>query len=162
MAVGNERISMQQFSEVTAGGESGMIAPDPDDPDIVYGGEVDRLDRRTEQTHSVDPTLSAPDELYRRTWTLPLVFSKRDPKVLYFGNQKVFRTDDGGQHWTHDQSGPEPRESRGSAQPRCQHGGQQRGTGPAPRRDLCDRALAAGRQAAVGRHRRRPGLAQQR
>jgi photosystem II stability/assembly factor-like uncharacterized protein len=96
---GGANISMEQFKEVTAGGEAGMIAPDPDDPDIVYGGGVDRLDLRTDQTHSVDPTLAEPDELYRRTWTLPLVFSRRDPKVLYYGNQKVFRTRDGGQHW---------------------------------------------------------------
>lgn len=98
-AVGNERITMEQFKETTAGGEAGMIAPDPDDPDIVYGGGVERLDLRTEQTHSVDPTLAEPDALYRRTWTLPLVFSKRDPKALYYANQKLFRTRDGGQHW---------------------------------------------------------------
>ncbi|MGH8173045.1 MAG: WD40/YVTN/BNR-like repeat-containing protein, partial [Rhodanobacteraceae bacterium] len=75
-----------------------MIAPDPEDPDIVYGGRVDKLDLRTGQTQSIDPTLATPD-LYRRTWTLPLVFSKRDPKRLYFGNQKMFRTTDGGKHW---------------------------------------------------------------
>ena len=92
-------ISMEQFKEVTAGGESGMIAPDPDDPDIVYGGGVEKLDLRTDQSHSVDPTLAEPDEIYRRTWTLPLVFSKRDSNVLYYGNQKLFRTDDGGRHW---------------------------------------------------------------
>jgi len=97
---GTAVISMEQFKEVTAGGESGMIAPDPDDPDIVYGGGVEKLDLRTDQTHSVDPTLAEPDELYRRTWTLPLVFSRRDPKVLYYGNQKLFRTGDGGRHWT--------------------------------------------------------------
>ncbi|MDB6163456.1 MAG: hypothetical protein JWL98_888, partial [Xanthomonadaceae bacterium] len=97
-ATGNERITMEQFKEVTAGGESGMIAPDPKDPDIVYGGGVERLDLRTEQTHSVDPTLAQPD-LYRRTWTLPLTFSKVDPNVLYYANQKLFRTSDGGQHW---------------------------------------------------------------
>ncbi len=99
-ATGNERITMEQFKEVTAGGESGMIAPDPDDPEIVYGGGVDKLDLRTEQTHSVDPTLAEPDELYRRTWTLPLVFSKRDTKALYYANQKLFRTRDAGEHWT--------------------------------------------------------------
>jgi photosystem II stability/assembly factor-like uncharacterized protein len=99
-ATGNERISMEQFKEVTAGGESGMIAPDPDDPDIVYGGGVDRLDLRTEQTHSVDPTLAEPDDIYRRTWTLPLVFSKRDTKALYYANQKLFRTRDAGEHWS--------------------------------------------------------------
>ena len=98
-AIGNERITMEQFREVTAGGESGMIAPDPENPDIVYGGGVQKLDLHTEQTHSIDPTLAKPDELYRRTWTLPLMFSKRDPKVLYYANQKLFRTRDGGQHW---------------------------------------------------------------
>ncbi|MCE5232800.1 MAG: hypothetical protein ABFC67_03095 [Mizugakiibacter sp.] len=93
-----DRIGMEQFHEVTAGGESGMIAPDPDDPEIVYGGDVDKLDLRTEQTRSVDPTLAQPD-LYRRTWTLPLAFNARDHRVLYFGNQKLWRTDDGGEHW---------------------------------------------------------------
>ncbi|MFL6591082.1 MAG: VPS10 domain-containing protein [Luteimonas sp.] len=97
---GAANISMEQFKEVTAGGESGMIAPDPDDPDIVYGGGVEKLDLRTDQTHSVDPTLGEPNELYRHTWTLPLVFSRVDHKVLYYGNQKIFRTRDGGQHWT--------------------------------------------------------------
>ncbi|HET6546055.1 MAG TPA: hypothetical protein VFG55_04830 [Rhodanobacteraceae bacterium] len=97
---GNNRngITMEQFHEVTAGGESGMIAPDPRDPDIVYGGTVDKLDLRTEQTRSVDPTLAEPD-LYRRTWTLPLAFDRRDPSLLYFGNQKIWRTGDGGGHW---------------------------------------------------------------
>ena len=91
-------ITMREFREVTAGGEADMIAPDPDDPDIVYGGRVDKLDLRTGQTHSIDPTLPTPG-LNRRTWTLPLVFSKRDPKRLYFGNEKMFRTTDGGEHW---------------------------------------------------------------
>jgi photosystem II stability/assembly factor-like uncharacterized protein len=92
-------ISMREFREITAGGESDMIAPDPDDPDIVYGGRVDRLDLRTGQSQSIDPTLPTPDDLYRRTWTLPLVFSKSNPKRLYFGNQRLYRTIDGGQHW---------------------------------------------------------------
>jgi photosystem II stability/assembly factor-like uncharacterized protein len=91
-------ITMEQFHEVTAGGESGMIAPDPGDPDIVYGGAVEKLDLRNEQTRSVDPTLAEPD-LYRRTWTLPLVFGQRNPKTLYFGNHKIWRTADGGAHW---------------------------------------------------------------
>ena len=99
-ATGNDRITMEQFKEVTAGGESGMIAPDPDDPDIVYGGGVEKLDLRTEQTRPIDPTLAEPDALYRRTWTLPLTFSKNGPKSLYYANQKLFRTIDGGEHWS--------------------------------------------------------------
>ncbi|MFA6954374.1 MAG: hypothetical protein WC538_00730 [Thermoanaerobaculia bacterium] len=96
---GWDGINISEFHEVTAGGEADNIAPDPNDPDIIYGGRVDKLDVRTRQTRSVDPTL-ADDALARRTWTLPLVFSRRDPKVLYFANQKVFRTDDGGNHWS--------------------------------------------------------------
>jgi photosystem II stability/assembly factor-like uncharacterized protein len=92
-------INMMQFREVTAGGEAGNIAPDPNDPEIVYGGNVDRLDLRTEQTRSIDPTLGYPDN-YRAEWTQPLAFSPRDPKVLYFARQVLFRTADGGEHWT--------------------------------------------------------------
>ena len=92
-------INMADFREVTAGGESDSIAPDPKDPEVVYGGRVERLDLRTQQTTVVDPTL-AYREVDRATWTLPLVFSHRDPRVLYFARERLFRTDDGGRHWT--------------------------------------------------------------
>ena len=92
-------ISIAEFREVTAGGESDEIAPDPKDPQILYGGRVEKLDLRTMQTRSVDPALAYPD-LYRGTWTLPIVFSPRDPKVLYFSYQRLFRTADGGESWT--------------------------------------------------------------
>ena len=92
-------INLMNFREVTAGGESDNIAPDPKDPEIIYGGRVEKLDTRTQQTQSIDPTIAYPAN-DRRTWTLPLVFSPRDPKVLYFANQRLYRTDDGGIHWT--------------------------------------------------------------
>ncbi len=92
-------INLTHFRESTAGGEADNIAPDPRDPQVLYGGRVDRLDLRTQQTRSVDPTLRYPEH-YRSTWTLPLVFSHRDPRVLYFANQRLFRTADGGEHWS--------------------------------------------------------------
>jgi photosystem II stability/assembly factor-like uncharacterized protein len=96
---GYDGITMEQFHEITPGGESDMIAPDPNDPHIVYGGRVDKLDTRTNQVRDVDPTLAYPTLHYRAAWTLPLAFSKRDKKVLYFANQRLFSTDDGGNHW---------------------------------------------------------------
>ena len=39
--------------------EYGYAAPDPLDPDIVYGGKVTRYDRRTGQIENVEPDLSA-------------------------------------------------------------------------------------------------------
>src|SRR2546426_1081410 len=92
-------ITMMQFREMTAGYESDMIAPDPKDPDVIYGGRVDRLDLRTQQTQSIEPTLLYRD-VDRATWTLPLAFSRRDPRVLYFSRERLFRTVDGGRHWT--------------------------------------------------------------
>ncbi|HYS54745.1 MAG TPA: hypothetical protein VER58_13385, partial [Thermoanaerobaculia bacterium] len=92
-------INITNFRETTAGGESDNLAPDPKDSNILYGGRVDKLDVRTMQTQSIDPTMANPGN-DRATWTLPLVFSPRDPGVLYFSNQRLFRTEDGGQHWT--------------------------------------------------------------
>lgn len=91
-------INMMQFHEVTAGGENGYISPDPLDPAMIYGGSVERLDTRTGQTADIDPTIAYP-EIYRQEWTLPLTFSPRNPHLLYFGNQYLFRTSDGGGHW---------------------------------------------------------------
>jgi photosystem II stability/assembly factor-like uncharacterized protein len=102
-------IMMTDFHEVVAGGESDQIAPDPKDPDIVYGGRVDKLDLKSGQVRSVDPTLAFPDN-YRSTWTLPLTWSKREHALL-FGNQRIWRTDDGGESWTPispDLTRPEP------------------------------------------------------
>ena len=97
-------ISMANFRETTAGGEADNIAPDPDDPDTIFGGRVDKLDLRTRQTRHVDPTLAYPDT-HRHTWTLPLTFSPRDAKRLYFADQHLYRTTDAGAHW--DQLSPD-------------------------------------------------------
>ncbi len=90
-------INITEFHETAAGGESDNIAPDPDDPDIVYGGRVDRLDLHSGQMRDVDPTLAFPAS-DRRTWTLPLVFGPLD-HALYFANQRLFRSSDGGLRW---------------------------------------------------------------
>jgi photosystem II stability/assembly factor-like uncharacterized protein len=94
----SDGITMSEFHETAAGGESDNIQADPDDPDTVYGGRVDKLDLRSGQMRSIDPTLAFPDN-YRGTWTLPLVIGPRD-HALYFANQRIFRTADGGTHWS--------------------------------------------------------------
>ncbi|NNM60754.1 MAG: hypothetical protein HKM03_01140 [Steroidobacteraceae bacterium] len=96
--ISSDGIAMPQFHEIRPGGENGMIAPDPRDPNRVYGGHVRRLDLRTQQTRAVDPTLAYPG-IDRATWTLPLVFSPKDPRRLYFANQRLYETRDGGGHW---------------------------------------------------------------
>jgi len=91
-------VTVTAFHEIVPGGENDNIAPDPDDPDVIYGGRVDRVDLRTGQTRKIDPTFAYPDQ-HRATWTLPLVFSRRDPRILYFARQQIYMTRDQGEHW---------------------------------------------------------------
>ncbi len=91
-------ITRRDWKEIAAGGENGYIAPDPADPGLLYGGSVDRFDLKTLQEQSIDPTLATPGH-YRNEWTLPLAVSPRNPKGVWFGNQFLFRTLDGGRNW---------------------------------------------------------------
>jgi len=93
----------------TGAGESGYIAPDPLDSNIVYGGDVYggvfRFDRRTSQAQNVSPW--PPSEFgepinrrtYRATWTSPLVFDRMDRRTLYLGTQFLLATRNGGLRW---------------------------------------------------------------
>jgi photosystem II stability/assembly factor-like uncharacterized protein len=96
---GNYRaLDFHEWRPIAAGDENGYIAPDPENPGVIYGGFVTRQDLNNEQAQEMPPTLAHPGN-YRRTWTLPLVFSPMDPHVLYFGSQVLFRTTDGGNSW---------------------------------------------------------------
>ena len=78
--------------------EYGYVAPDPLDPDIVYGGKVTRHDRRTGQVQNVAPKL-ARSATYRALRTAPLLFSPVNPRKLYFATNTVWQTTNGGQSW---------------------------------------------------------------
>ena len=91
-------LNFHDWRPIDAGDENGYIAPDPLNPGVAFGGFVARQDFSNEQLQQMPPTLAHPGE-YRRTWTLPLVFSPIDPHVLYFGSQVLFRTADGGSSW---------------------------------------------------------------
>jgi photosystem II stability/assembly factor-like uncharacterized protein len=91
-------LNFHEWRPMEAGDENGYVAPDPLNPEVVYGGFVTRQDLRNEQVVQVPPGLAQTEKL-RRTWTLPLVFSPLDAHVLYFGTQILFRTGDGGNSW---------------------------------------------------------------
>jgi photosystem II stability/assembly factor-like uncharacterized protein len=91
-------ITQREFTPVPVGGESGMIAPDAADPQIVYGGTVERFDWRNMQSQDISPTLTRPGQ-FRQSWTLPILASTKDPRKVYFAHQMLFRTIDGGNNW---------------------------------------------------------------
>jgi photosystem II stability/assembly factor-like uncharacterized protein len=78
--------------------EWGYVAPDPLDPNIIYGGKVTRYDQRTGQLQDVSPVVFR-TRAYRFERTAPLAFSPVDPHALYLGSNVVFKTTDGGKSW---------------------------------------------------------------
>jgi photosystem II stability/assembly factor-like uncharacterized protein len=78
--------------------EYGYVAPDPLDPDVVYGGRVTRFDRRTGQVQNVGPK-PVRGEGYRVLRTAPVLFSPVDPHVLYFASERLWKTRDAGRSW---------------------------------------------------------------
>jgi photosystem II stability/assembly factor-like uncharacterized protein len=87
--------------------EYGIAAPDPRDPDVVFGSQrtnVSKYDRRTGQTVLVGPDLSVRgpngENFGRNVRTMPLHFSPVNPDVLYYASNVVWKTLDRGQRWT--------------------------------------------------------------
>jgi len=79
--------------------EYGYAAPDPLDPDIVYGGRnVSRFDRRTGQVQTVGPRAAAGETL-RTLRTAPVLFSPVDPHILFFAGNTLWKTLNGGKSW---------------------------------------------------------------
>jgi photosystem II stability/assembly factor-like uncharacterized protein len=91
------------------GGESGYIASDPTDPDIIYsgsyGGLLTRFDYRTGQSQVINiwpdnPMGHSASEIRERfQWTFPIVFARTGPNRLYVGSQHLWMTTNGGLSW---------------------------------------------------------------
>lgn len=84
--------------------EYGYVAPHPMNPDLVFGGRaVTRFDRRTGQVSIVGPlagrTFAPGTSPYRQVRTQPVVFSEADKRTLFFGNNVLWKTTDGGITW---------------------------------------------------------------
>ncbi|UCG23194.1 MAG: glycosyl hydrolase [Chloroflexota bacterium] len=96
-------------------GESGHIAVNPENPDIVFvgaigsspggGGPLQKYDHRTKQTSLVTvwpesmDGWGAAEWKYRFQWTYPILFSPHDPNILYATGNIVFRSTNEGRSW---------------------------------------------------------------
>ncbi len=107
---GNDgQITFREWHPVGAE-EYGYVAPDPLNPDLIYGGKLTCYNRRTGQTQDVSPEAVRSGK-YRFLRTAPVLFSPVDPHVLYYAGNVLFRTRDGGRSWeviSPDLSRPKP------------------------------------------------------
>jgi photosystem II stability/assembly factor-like uncharacterized protein len=81
--------------------EYGYVAPDPLNPDLVYGAgrtEVSKFHWPTGQVQDITP-IPLRNGKYRANRTEPLIFSPVDPHVLYYATNVLFKTTDAGTSW---------------------------------------------------------------
>jgi photosystem II stability/assembly factor-like uncharacterized protein len=81
--------------------EYGYVAPDPLDPNIIYGGgrsEVSKYHWDTGQVQNVTP-IPIKGEKFRADRTEPVMFSPLNPHTLYYTTNFLFKTTDGGETW---------------------------------------------------------------
>jgi len=78
--------------------EYGYVVADPLDPDIVIGGKLTRFDRRTGQAQNILP-VPVQTQDFRTLRTEPVIFSPKDPHLLFFSGNMLWQTQDRGEHW---------------------------------------------------------------
>lgn len=87
----------------TVGGDGFQSRVDPEDPNTVYSqaqyGWIVRYNKLNGETVSIQPQPEI-GEAFRWNWNAPLIISSHNHKRLYFGANKLFKSDDRGDNWT--------------------------------------------------------------
>ena len=91
------QISFREFMGVGAD-EYAYVAPDPKDPDIIYGGRLMKFDKRTGQAQNVAPEAVRSGK-YRTLRTMPLMFHPADDNMLLYATNVLWKTMNGGDSW---------------------------------------------------------------
>jgi len=77
---------------------------DPEDDNIVYmeiqEGTLHRLDRRSEEVINIQPQPEPNDPPERYNWDAPIQVSPHNNKRIYFGSQRVWKSENQGNSWT--------------------------------------------------------------
>ena len=89
---------------VVLGGDGHQPATEPGNPDIIYAqsqqGYINRIDMTNGEAVSIRPQEDIDEPYERFNWDSPILVSYHDPKRLYFGTQRVWRSENRGDSWT--------------------------------------------------------------
>ncbi len=84
-------------------GDGFFTVTDPADPRYIFansqGGRAYRVHLATREERGIRPVPADAKEEYRFNWSTPMLRSPHDPRTIYYGGNKLFRTRDGGQSW---------------------------------------------------------------
>lgn len=88
---------------ITSIGDGFESQVDPTNPDIVYAqsqyGGLVRFDKKSGESVFIKPLEKEGDAALRWNWDSPLLISQHSNTRLYYGANKLFRTDDRGNSW---------------------------------------------------------------
>ena len=89
---------------VTLFADGHQSATEPGNPDIMYAewqeGNLARVDRTTGEVVHIQPQPAPGEPLERFNWDAPIFVSQHDPKRIYFGSYRLWRSDNRGDKWT--------------------------------------------------------------
>ena len=89
---------------VPLGADGYDTAVDPEDPDIVYmeiqEGLLHRYHKSSEEVLNIQPQPGPNDPPERWNWDSPILISPHNHKRLYYGSQRLWKSEDQGNSWT--------------------------------------------------------------
>ena len=89
---------------VVLGGDGHQPATEPGNPDIIYAqsqqGYINRIDMTTREVVNIRPQEGIDEPYERFNWDSPILVSQHDPARLYFGTQRVWRSENRGDSWS--------------------------------------------------------------
>ncbi len=95
-------ISNEEWIRI-GGGDGFYTQVDPTDHNTIYAesqtGNLFRFDLRSGESKTIRPQPEDESETYRFNWNSPVFISPHDPKTIYYGGNKLFKSRDRGETW---------------------------------------------------------------
>ncbi len=88
----------------TLGGDGHQSATEHGNPDIIYAqsqqGVLHRVDVTTGEQVYIQPQADEGADYERYNWDAPIIVSTHKPSTIYFGSQRVWKSENRGDSWT--------------------------------------------------------------
>jgi photosystem II stability/assembly factor-like uncharacterized protein len=79
-------------------------ATEPGNPNIMYGqrqqGTLSRIDLKTGEVVDIQPQPNEEEDYERFNWDAPILVSPHNPQRIYFGSQRLWKSENRGDEWT--------------------------------------------------------------
>ena len=88
---------------VVGGGDGFYAEVDPQDFNTIYvesqDGNISRFDLKSGERKSIRPEPEDQKEIYKFNWNSPILISPHNPKMVYYGGNRLFWSRDRGDSW---------------------------------------------------------------